>query len=50
MEQNVQDNKWKIKVVFTKKIMNKTQDHHHTIFSPLLIVRYVKHSLYINSI
>lgn len=42
LEENVQDNKQKIKVAFTKKITNKTQEHHHTIFYPLLIIKYEK--------
>lgn len=33
LERNVQVSKWKIKLVFTKKNMNKTQEHHHTILS-----------------
>lgn len=50
LERNVQDNKWKRKVVFTKKITNKTQVHHHTIFSPLLIIKYEKKSSCIHSV
>lgn len=46
LERNVQDIKWKIKVVFTKKIMNKTQEHHRTIFSLLLIID-MKNILYV---
>lgn len=40
LEGNVKNNKRKIKVAFTKKITNKTQEHHHTIFYPLLLIKY----------